>query len=131
MMAQKTTDSKQQIEDMFQLRPSFKNKFKASEVKEMIRQVLNEKFKVNSDYQVEQVAAWTKDISNMVRDRCTELKYDRYKFIVNVLFGEQKGAGVKMGCRCFWDDDCDSYASDMFMNNSFYCIVTVFGVYSY
>jgi hypothetical protein len=117
--------------ETFQLRPSYKNKFKPAEVKEIIRQVMNEKFKVANDYQIEQIAAWTKDISNLVRDRCTELKYERYKFVVNVLFGEQRGAGVKMGCRCFWDDDCDNYACDTFMNNSFFCVVTVYGIYCY
>ena len=71
------------------------HRFKSTEVKEVIRQVLNEKFKNTNDYQMEQAASWTKDISNLVRDKCTELKYDRYKFIVNVLFGEQRGAGVK------------------------------------
>lgn len=30
--------------------------------------------------------------------------------------GEQRGAGVRMGARCFWDAEADSYAFDKFVN---------------
>jgi len=42
--------------------------------------------------------------------------FDRYKFVVQCVIGEQRGEGVKMGCRCFWDSDTDNYAQDVFMN---------------
>ncbi len=44
------------------------------------------------------------------------LNLPRYKFLVQVVIGEQKGAGVRMGCRCFWDDQTDSVASETFVN---------------
>ena len=47
-----------------------------------------------------------------------DMGYDRYKFVVQVVIGEQRGEGVKMGCRCFWDSDTDNYAQDIFMNVS-------------
>lgn len=47
-----------------------------------------------------------------------ELKLPRYKFMVQVVIGEQKGEGVRMGCRCFWDSDTDNYASETFTNVS-------------
>ena len=42
--------------------------------------------------------------------------YDRYKFIVQCIIGEQRGEAVKMACRCFWDSDTDNYAHSVFMN---------------
>jgi hypothetical protein len=36
--------------------------------------------------------------------------------MVQVVIGEQRGEGVRMGCRCFWDADTDSYVSDTFVN---------------
>lgn len=48
--------------------------------------------------------------------------YDRYKFIVQVVIGEQRGEGVKMACRCFWDSDTDNCAQDIFMNDSLFCV---------
>ncbi len=44
------------------------------------------------------------------------LNLPRYKFLVQVVIGEQKGAGVRMGCRCFWDDQTDSVASETYVN---------------
>lgn len=45
-----------------------------------------------------------------------ELSFKRYKYIVNVVLGEQHGAGVKMGTRCIWDAEADTYAYDSFAN---------------
>ena len=33
-----------------------------------------------------------------------------------VVIGEQRGEGVRMGCRCFWDSDTDGYAEDTYRN---------------
>ena len=46
----------------------------------------------------------------------TEMEYERYKFVVQCVIGEQKGEAVKMACRCFWDSDTDNYAQDVFIN---------------
>ncbi len=45
-----------------------------------------------------------------------ELPFDRYKFVVQVVIGEQRGEGVRMASRCFWDSDSDNYASETFIN---------------
>ncbi len=36
--------------------------------------------------------------------------------MVQVVMGEQRGEGVRMGTRCFWDADTDNYASETFVN---------------
>ena len=38
--------------------------------------------------------------------------------MVQVVLGEQHGAGIKIGSRCLWDADTDNYASDVFINVS-------------
>ena len=38
--------------------------------------------------------------------------------MVQVVVGEQRGEGIRMGCRTFWDTDTDAYASDTFINVS-------------
>lgn len=63
-------------------------------MKEIIKEVVTNRLK-GKDYQMEQVQQWIKDICNEIRDKCMELKYERYKFIVNVMIGEQRGEGVK------------------------------------
>ena len=50
---------------------------------------------------------------------------------VNVVIGEQRGQGIKVGCRCFWDSDTDNYAQHLYMNESMFCLATAFGVFFY
>ena len=33
-----------------------------------------------------------------------------------VVVGEQRGQGVRMGHRCFWDADTDNYAEEAYRN---------------
>lgn len=51
--------------------------------------------------------------------------------MVNVIIGDQRGQGVRVGTRCFWDYDTDYCASDYYINDSIFCIVTAYGVYLY
>ncbi|XP_046853922.1 dynein light chain Tctex-type protein 2B-like [Xenia sp. Carnegie-2017] len=51
-----------------------------------------------------------------------DLKLDRYKILVQVVIGEQKGEGVKVACRCLWDSDTDNYAQDIFMTDTFFVL---------
>lgn len=70
-------------------------RFKPAEVKQITRDILAEKLQ-GAEYNPEQAAKWTQEIAKIIRDKiAVELKYDRYKCIVNVFIGEQKGAGVK------------------------------------
>jgi len=55
----------------------------------------------------------------------------RYKFVVQVVIGEQRGEGIQMGCRCFWDQDTDGYAEDSYRNDSLFCVAAAFGIYLY
>lgn len=47
-----------------------------------------------------------------------DLKFDRYKFVVQVYLGQQKSQGVRVASRCLWDHDTDDYCSVSFSNVS-------------
>lgn len=47
--------------------------------------------------------------------RVAEWALPRYKIMVQVVVGEQKGEGVRMGTRCLWDAATDTLASETFM----------------
>ena len=40
-------------------------------------------------------------------------------------------SGARMASRCLWDSDTDNYAQDVFVNDSLFCVVCVYGVYYY
>nr|CAD7263449.1 unnamed protein product [Timema shepardi] len=104
--------------------------FKAQTVKEMIHSVLNDELG-GKIYNAEEAEVWTKTITSAVRNKIKDLGFQRYKFMVQVILGEQHGAGVKTGARCLWDADTDNYASAIFINDTIFCMAVVFAVYFY
>ncbi|CAM9356191.1 unnamed protein product, partial [Sphacelaria rigidula] len=60
---------------------------------------------------------------------CVEMNLARYKYIVQVVIGEQRGEGVRMGSRCFWDSETDNIANETYVNDSIFCVATAYAVY--
>eukprot|EP00761_Pharyngomonas_kirbyi_P012022 gb/GECH01012049.1/.p1 GENE.gb/GECH01012049.1/~~gb/GECH01012049.1/.p1 ORF type:complete len:128 (+),score=19.25 gb/GECH01012049.1/:1-384(+) len=114
----------------FNLLPSSEVKFKADTVRPCIQKVMKEKLE-GASYKPDNVTQWTKEIADEVRDELKRCGFERYKYIVNVVIGEQRGAGIKFGMRCFWDKDTDGYVTETFTNNDMFCVATVFGLYLY
>merc|ERR1719495_2423877 len=116
--------------DQFGIRPSYETKFKPYQVKELIVTTLNDTLG-GKLYDPNKVSNWCKFIADSIKNQVKTLGYDRYKIVVEVVIGEQRGEGVRMGSRCLWDSDTDNYASDVYMNDSLFCCTAVFGLYYY
>uniref|UniRef100_A0A672QQ44 Tctex1 domain containing 2 n=1 Tax=Sinocyclocheilus grahami TaxID=75366 RepID=A0A672QQ44_SINGR len=67
-------------------------------------------------YDPEEVPALSRSLADSIKHKLRDVGFDRYKLIVQVDVGEQRGERVKMAARCFWDADTDRYAQDIFMN---------------
>nr|XP_046156445.1 dynein light chain Tctex-type protein 2B isoform X3 [Oncorhynchus gorbuscha] len=112
------------------IRPNYHHKFKAAVVKECIHDVLREQLS-GVQYDPDEVGVLSRSLADCIKDKLKDVGFDRYKLVVQVVIGEQRGEGVKMAARCFWDADTDSYAQDIFMNDSLFCVATAFGSYFY
>nr|XP_046156426.1 dynein light chain Tctex-type protein 2B isoform X1 [Oncorhynchus gorbuscha] len=97
------------------IRPNYHHKFKAAVVKECIHDVLREQLS-GVQYDPDEVGVLSRSLADCIKDKLKDVGFDRYKLVVQVVIGEQRGEGVKMAARCFWDADTDSYAQDIFMN---------------
>lgn len=117
-------------EEKYQIRPAFKNMLNPRVVKDIIQAVLNEQLK-DKEYDQNETGNWTKEIASIIKNRLKELKLPRYKFLVQVMIGEMKGAGVRCGCRCLWDQQTDKVAEATFQNDSLFCVAVAFGIYLY
>ncbi|KAG1688601.1 hypothetical protein DVH05_003527 [Phytophthora capsici] len=111
-----------------QLNP--KAKPTTTKMKQIIGQVLLEKLD-NATYQSDRAAALTREIADSVKMKLKECNFPRFKYVVQVVIGEQRGEGVRMGCRCFWDSETDCYASETFSNDSLFCVTTAYSIYLY
>jgi hypothetical protein len=115
----------------YTIRPNFKNKFRPAVVKELLHEVLVRKL-ANLSYDAETTPKLTKEIADEAKTLLkAQQNLERYKFVVQVVMGEQRGEGVKMACRCFWDSDTDGLASVTYTNDSLFCVATAYGVYYY
>ncbi|KAK3277962.1 hypothetical protein CYMTET_14067 [Cymbomonas tetramitiformis] len=110
--------------------PAFDAKFRQGKAQEIIMQVLKAKL-TGVVYHADNTSTWTREIADDIKLKLKEMGLDRYKFVVQVVIGEQRGEGVRMGCRCFWDPNTDSYATAEFSNGSIFCVAAAFGVYLY
>ncbi|CAM0512305.1 unnamed protein product [Fasciola hepatica] len=86
------------------------------------------KFNDQRAYFVEQCIALADEIKHSLKKNSP---LSRYRYLVQVVIGEQRGQGVKVAYRCYWDPDADNYAEATFMNDSLFCVAAAFGVYSY
>lgn len=115
---------------VYQIRPPLHEKFKPLSAKEIIHDVLFDQLATKS-YDAQAAAQWTKDIADVIETRIKDLQFKRYKYIVNVVLGQQHGAGIKIGTRCIWDAEADTYAYDSFVNDTIFCMAIVYAVYFY
>eukprot|EP00347_Sterkiella_histriomuscorum_P006076 403354159 len=126
-MSKKVTQSNK----TYQIRPPFKDKFRPAEAKEKIEKIVREKLK-NAQYTSNELPQWTRDIADETKQELKNLGKDkRYKYLVQVIIGQNSGQGVRVGSRCFWDEDTDDCTWVSYMNDSIFCLVVAFAVYLY
>ncbi|XP_037326649.1 dynein light chain Tctex-type protein 2B isoform X2 [Pungitius pungitius] len=116
--------------DTYLIRPNPQNKFKPAIVKECIREIVRERLS-GKRYEPEEVPELSRSLAESIKDRVKNAGFDKYKLVVQVVIGEQRGEGVKMSSKCFWDADTDNHAEDLFINESLFCLAVVFGSYYY
>ncbi|CAM9389471.1 unnamed protein product [Heterosigma akashiwo] len=114
----------------YNLRPTYRQKASVGVMKEIIRTILEAELS-GKTYQLEMASQMTKQLADEIKNRLKDLNLPRYKYMVQVVIGEQKGQGVRMGHRCFWDSNTDSVASETFVNDSIFCAATAYAVYLY
>jgi len=112
------------------IRLSYREKVPVAAMKQLLKDSLAEQLE-GMKYEGEKCAEAAKSLSDTIRNRLKELPYERYKYVVQVVIGERREQGIKMGTRCFWDSNTDNQASETFMNDQLFCVATSYAVYLY
>ncbi|RNF23288.1 dynein light chain [Trypanosoma conorhini] len=114
----------------FSLRPEHKQKFRPSDIRPVVRSIIELRLE-NEEYKADETQSISKEIADTVRDRIRGMGLERYKIMVHCMIGEQRGQGVRAGCKMFWDSDTDDYFEEVYVNQHLFAVVTVFGLYQY
>ena len=120
----KTTKKKTapEIERNYEIRPKLIVKFTKEKVYDVIKNVLDQKMQSMKGKYNHEVKLQLKE---------DKMNFKRYKILVHCIIGEKKGQGIKIGCRCMWDQTCDSVVSASWENEYTYAFCIAYGVYFY
>jgi len=110
-------DIEEKVGNSYQIKPPLEMKFRPNTVKLIIESILNEELS-GKQYDSSQTGLLTRSITDKIKHKILELNHTRYKIIVQVLIGEQKGEGLRIATRCLWDPEADNYASHTFISVS-------------
>lgn len=122
------------MEDTNIIKLSYKEKVPVIMMKNIISQCVTEKLASDANptvYEGDKCNEMAKSLADLIRNRLKDLEYDRYKFIVQVLIGERREQGIRMGSRCFWDSNTDNQATENFTNDHIFCVASAYAVYLY
>ncbi|KAB7502402.1 Tctex1 domain-containing protein 2 [Armadillidium nasatum] len=114
----------------FQIQPDLDHKFRTKVVQDVIHGCLVEEL-CDYVYSTETANKKAASLAEIVRNKISDLNLPQYRYVVHVVIGEQRGEGVKVAARCLWDSDADGHAFDNFISETFFCNITVFGLYYY
>ncbi|XP_017071901.2 dynein light chain Tctex-type protein 2B [Drosophila eugracilis] len=115
----------------YSMRPAFGEMFPLPTIKNIMNNVMAEKLK-DKTYDKDVARTWTSEIADEVNQQiASSSRVKRYKHVVQVMLGQELGAGATYNSRCCWDCDCDTSVSEVFSNTSLFCVCTVFGTYQY
>ncbi len=80
----------------------------------------------------DQLSALTKELADKSKNALKSLDKDkRYKYMVQVIVGQNTGYGIRMGSRQFWDSDTDDVAYVTVTKENFFVTVAAFAIYLY
>ncbi|KAF9346679.1 Tctex1 domain-containing protein 2, partial [Mortierella sp. AD094] len=101
--------------DSFSLRPTFKQKFRPPVATKFMQQIIQAHLQ-SKVYNAEESQKLSKVIAEEIKAKLIELELGRYKYVVNVVLGENLGSGARMDARCHWDQESDGSAQAFFTN---------------
>jgi len=114
----------------YEIRPNIRFDSEAVQ-KDMIR-ILNDFFSTHDLYDASRSESWTRQVIELIAEYLqTRQDTVRYKFIIQVVVAEERGAGLNMTSRCSWDLDSDALATASFNNHSLVCVASLFAIYHY
>ncbi|KAG0321290.1 hypothetical protein BGZ99_004031 [Dissophora globulifera] len=116
--------------DSFSLRPTFMQKFRPQVATKFMQQIIQSHLQSKS-YRAEEAQKLSKTIAEEIKSKLIELDLGRYKYVVNVVLGENHGGGARMDARCHWDQESDGSAQAFFTNDSLWCAAVAFAVFYY
>ncbi|KRX09009.1 hypothetical protein PPERSA_01896 [Pseudocohnilembus persalinus] len=113
----------------YQTEPKEEERFYPSRVEELIKQVFEDQLQ-GMTYDPQTAHELSERLTDDLRRRIKEqLRINRYKIGIKVIYGEKNGQDVKISSKCLWDTQFDNYATYSYENEKIYAVGIVYGCY--
>uniref|UniRef100_A0A0R3RIY6 Tctex1 domain-containing protein 2 n=1 Tax=Elaeophora elaphi TaxID=1147741 RepID=A0A0R3RIY6_9BILA len=112
------------------IRPTNQEKFRATVGRRILEEVLAESL---GGYIFESCSAeqLSNSIASVIQNRLKGLNLPKYKYIIQVILGEECGQRVRAHAACMWDSDTDSVARHVYANEHLFCEAAIFAIFHY
>ncbi|XP_064629632.1 dynein light chain Tctex-type protein 2B-like [Lineus longissimus] len=123
-----TKPGNQQYENTYRVKPTDENKFRGYTIERAVMEVLEGRLE-NIKYDPIQAANLTKELSTSIRNKLKDLNFPRYKYVVNVVLGQNAEQSVAIASRNLWDPAVDNYAAVTYKNKFIFATAVMFAAY--
>ena len=114
-------------ENTFVIRPA--QRFPVQAARDAMRAVLEERLAHTRAPDWKYSTEGSRALADALRARLKALGLPRYKFVVQLVVGENRGQGFKMATKQLWDPLCDDFACESYTNDNIFAVAVAYGVY--
>lgn len=116
------------LENSYRTEPTEGTGFSTVQAEEVMRKVF-EGYLGEKKYDPKRFPLLSKSLADMIKERVKLSGLKRHKIVATVIIAEDAGQTVRIGSRCLWNDQFDSYATYTFEGNGFAAIGSVYALY--
>mmetsp|Transcript_11833 Transcript_11833/g.12203 ORF Transcript_11833/g.12203 Transcript_11833/m.12203 type:complete len:135 (-) Transcript_11833:140-544(-) len=114
----------------YRMEPDEDERFYPSVAKKIAYDIVHNELH-DQEYDEEDAKNWSLVLSDKIRDALRKnMTIPRYKIIVQTTVGQLRDQGIRIASRCLWDVSTDNYTSVSYTNQTLFCNVLIFALYT-
>ncbi|XP_065070247.1 dynein light chain Tctex-type protein 2B-like [Rhopilema esculentum] len=114
------------FENTYKMEPD--KRFDLKKAKDLLDKILEENFS-DAEYDPTKSGILAKRVSTIIKDRMKTLGFERFKYVCNVIIGQNGNHGIKVASRYLWDARRDNWINASFSNKELFVVASVFALY--
>ena len=116
------------FENTYKLGPDEDKRFVCHIAEKKMNEMLKDQLE-DLSYQDAKGSYISTELATQIKKEMHQFPWARYKYVVQVLIGENKDQDVKIGSRCLWNKNTDTYACGSYSNKTLFAVATCFAIY--
>lgn len=116
------------LENTYQLTPGDDYKFCSKQMERAIKEIMDEQLS-KIEYNEKLCPTLAANLSSLIKERAKEFPWKRYRYVVQVVLGQNSHQAVQIGSRCIWDDKHDNFACVSFKSKTVFAVAACYGIY--